>query len=91
MSGAKERIEDRIAEIAERWADISPAPQCESWWYSAIRHCQRNVDDLCAHEWGDPIDQPDVHPDRYEGTPYAHASADIHFLLAALHIRPGDE
>jgi hypothetical protein len=77
--------ESRITEIAERWKDIAAAAQCEEWWYSAIRHCQRNVDDLCPHEsWGMETDQPDIHPGRYEGTVYAHAAEDIHYLLAVL-------
>ena len=76
---------DRVTEIANRWAGIPDKPQCEDWWYSAIRHCQRNVEELCAHEYGEGDEsQPDVHPDRYDGKPYAHAAADIHYLLGQL-------
>ncbi len=76
-----------IREIANRWRDIEAIAQCEDWWYSAVRHCQKNVDDLCVHGdllTGAKTDQPDVHPDRYEGTAYAHAAEDIHYLLSLL-------
>lgn len=79
--------DERIEVIKERWKDIEPVAQCEDWWYSAVRHCQRNMDGLCIHGdllTGATTDQPDVHPDRYEGKPHAHAAEDIHFLLSLI-------
>lgn len=74
----------RVTEIINRWKDYAPEPQCEQWWWSAIRHCQRNMDDMCDHEMGEDTDQPDVHPDMYDGKAYAHAAADIHYLLSLI-------
>lgn len=81
--------QDRLAEIRSRWEVYDAKPQCEDWWYSAIRHCQRNVDSLCEHQaWPEPdefdTDQPDVHPDRYDGAAYAHSASDIHYLLSLI-------
>lgn len=77
---------EKISEITERWSEIRPDVQCAVWWYSAIRHCQRNVDSLCPHEdlFLGEINEPDVHPERYDGAPYAHAANDIHYLLELL-------
>jgi hypothetical protein len=75
-------LSQRLADIRERWPN--PLLQCEGWWYSAVRHCQRNMDELCEHnEWPEPEGTP-VHPGRYEGAAHAHAGADIAFLLSLI-------
>lgn len=72
---------EKITEIVMRWMEVGGETQCEDWWHSAVRHVQRNVDSVCAHERGEDTDEPDVHPDRYDGAAYAHAASDIQFLL----------
>jgi len=79
-------MSDRITEIKERWAEETVL-QCTDWWYSAVRHVQRNMDEMCEHEsYGQSANISDeeysaTHPDRYDGTRHAHAGADIAYLL----------
>lgn len=73
-------MSDRVQEIKERWFAID-SNQCSHWWYAAVRHIQRNVDlDLWDCDCGDDV----MTPGRYDGPVFAHAKADIDYLLAAL-------
>lgn len=80
-------MSDRLQEIKDRWANVTE-PECEDWWYQSVRHIQRNVDMDCGYEAADIYDEDEhysnKHPSRYDGRKYAHAGADIAYLLAAL-------
>lgn len=65
-----------LAEIHERWDRLGSEGQCEHWWYAAVRHVQRNLDLDLDCDCG--LDEPD----RYDGPAYAHAKADIAYLLS---------
>ena len=73
----------RLTEIVARWWNFTE-PQCQDWWYSAIRHVQRNVEDVCVHERNEKTTEPDVHPSRYDGEIFGHATEDIWWLLQEL-------
>ena len=89
-------MSDRITEIKERWAEETVL-QCTDWWYSAVRHVQRNMDEMCKHESWSGVSVGEIsdeeysatHPDRYDGTRHAHAGADIAYLLGF--VRAGTE
>ena len=68
----------QAAAIRERWLLVD-ADVCESWWEDGIRHLVRNCDFIeCS-------DEPEHYgPDKYDGVAYAHAAADITYLLELL-------
>lgn len=76
----------RLQEITDRWINDTEV-QCEDWWYRAIRHVQRNMEGICVHEYEVEISDEEygaTHPSRYDGTRYAHAGADIAYLLSVV-------
>ena len=67
-----------ITEISNRWKSI-PQNVCKDCMQSAVRHYCRNMDHECEdHECGGFV----PHPNKYDGTTFAHAGGDIHTLLA---------
>jgi len=67
-----------ITEIINRWNDNRDM-YCVSCMYEAIRHWDRNMDAACTED-----DAPD-HPDRHDGSIFAHAGKDIWKLIMLLH------
>jgi len=69
-------MDDLIKKLEELEAGFN-LPICPSWMYTAVRHCQRNVD----------IDVEDGfnEPDRYDGTYIAELVNMLPSIIAALH------
>jgi len=80
--------EEAIALIDQQVASLGTVPLSPDWMYSAIRHCQRNMDfDIDFTDDG-PHDYADGNqPDRYAGRPIAiiiNALPQIRALLAEI-------